>query len=114
MCDLPILEQGDAVLERPVRWNKAVHRGERMMNDHQDSEHFMGVRMEDEIFKMLDKAERRQNDMLARLSMIENYKATSDIRKKRIYYMRNYKALEGVVKTLRWCLGDKCVEHPLE
>ena len=26
---------------------------------------------------------------------------------------RNKKALEGVVKSLRWCLGDKDVEHPL-
>jgi hypothetical protein len=27
---------------------------------------------------------------------------------------RNKKALEGVVKTLRWVLGDKNVMHPLE
>jgi hypothetical protein len=27
---------------------------------------------------------------------------------------RNKKALEGVVKTLRWVLGDKNVDHPLE
>ncbi len=85
-----------------------------MMSDHQDSEHFMGVRSESELLDMLDKAERRQNSMLAHLSMIDNRKATPAIRKKRIYYMRNYKALEGVVKTLRWCLGDKEVEHPLE
>jgi hypothetical protein len=85
-----------------------------MMSDHQDSEHFMGVRSEDEILAMLDRAERRQNNMLAHLSMIGNYKASPDIRKKRLYYMKNYKALEGVVKTLRWALGDKSVEHPLE
>jgi hypothetical protein len=26
---------------------------------------------------------------------------------------RNYKALEGVVKTLKWTLGEKGVGHPL-
>ena len=32
----------------------------------------------------------------------------------RIYHMKNYKALEGVVKALRWTLGDMHVPHPLE
>ena len=32
-----------------------------MMNDHEDSEHFMGVRSEDEILAMLDRAERLKN-----------------------------------------------------
>ena len=77
-----------------------------MMNDHQDSEHFMGVRMEDEILKMLDRAERKQN--FHYVKMMKNNK------RDRIFHMRNYKALEGVVKTLRWCLGDKDIEHPLE
>lgn len=27
---------------------------------------------------------------------------------------RNYKALEGVVKTLRWVLGEVGVDHPLD
>jgi hypothetical protein len=27
---------------------------------------------------------------------------------------RNSKALQGVIKTLRWVLGEKGVEHPLE
>ena len=31
-----------------------------------------------------------------------------------IYHMRNYKALEGVVKSLRWTLGDKDVTNPLD
>jgi len=34
--------------------------------------------------------------------------------KTRIYHMRQYKGLEGVVKSLRWVLGDKNIEHPLE
>tara|TARA_A100001201_G_scaffold139878_1_gene132334 strand:+ start:2212 stop:2445 length:234 start_codon:yes stop_codon:yes gene_type:complete len=77
-----------------------------MMSDHQDSEHFMGVRSEDELLKMLDRAERKQN--FHYVKMMKNNK------KDRIFHMRNYKALEGVVKTLRWCLGDKDIEHPLE
>ena len=27
---------------------------------------------------------------------------------------RNHKALDGVIKTLRWVLGEEGVEHPLE
>jgi len=33
---------------------------------------------------------------------------------KRMYHMRNYKALEGVVKALRWVLGDLNIQHPLD
>jgi len=76
------------------------------MNDHQDSEHFMRVRSEKELLDMLDRAERKQN--MHYTKMQKGKKA------ERIYHMRNYKALEGVVKTLRWALGDKLVEHPLE
>ena len=80
-----------------------------MMSDHQDSEHFMGVRSEDEILAMLDRAERLKNwhELYAK-------KGAGLGRVERIMHMRNYKALEGVVKTLRWALGDKSVEHPLE
>ena len=84
------------------------------MSDHQDSEHFTGLRTENEIELMLDRAERKQNQMLVNLSMIRNYKALPDIRKTRMHYMRNYKALEGVVKALRWVLGDKDIDRPLE
>jgi len=81
------------------------------MSDHQDSEHFMGVRSEEEILDMLDKAERKKNKHENAL-----YWATLDrlSKKERFFHMRNYKALEGVVKTLRWALGDMNVEHPLE
>ena len=59
-----------------------------------------------EIENMLDKAERKQN---------EHYmKMQKGRRKERIYHMRNYKALEGVVKSLRWTLGDKDIENPLD
>ena len=78
-----------------------------MMSDHQDSEHFMGVRSEDELLKMLDRAERKMNH---HYTMAQ----TKDRRSFIMYHMRNYKALQGVVKTLRWTLGDKDIEHPLE
>tara|TARA_R100000406_G_scaffold22887_2_gene14575 strand:+ start:2087 stop:2317 length:231 start_codon:yes stop_codon:yes gene_type:complete len=76
------------------------------MNDHQDSEHFSYERTWAEIEEMLDKAERLQN---------KHYTAMqSCTRDKRMFHMRNYKALEGVVKALRWVLGDLNIQHPLE
>ena len=76
------------------------------MSDHQDSEHFMGLRTENEIELMLDMAERKRN---------RHYTAMQMCRKpERMVHMRNMKALEGVIKALRWALGDKNVEHPLE
>jgi hypothetical protein len=78
-----------------------------MLSDHQDSEHFIGVRSEDELLDMLDKAERKKNKHYTM--------AQTELKRPLImYHMRNYKALEGVVKTLRWALGDMNVEHPLE
>ena len=62
------------------------------MNDHQDSELFMGVRDEKVILAMLDRAERKQNMHFIRMQRGK--------KKERIYHMRNYKALEGVVKSL--------------
>jgi hypothetical protein len=81
--------------------------GKRMtMSDHQDSEHFAYDKTWEEIEAMLDRAERKQN---------QHYTAMLDgPKKKRMYHMRNYKALEGVVKALRWVLGDKDIDHPLE
>jgi len=76
------------------------------MSDHQDSELFMGVRDEKVILAMLDRAERKQNMHFTRMQIGK--------KKERIFHMRNYKALEGVVKALRWTLGDKYIDHPLE
>lgn len=56
---------------------------------------------------MLDKAERRQNTHFSKMNI-------SGDKKEKIYHMRNYKALEGVIKALRWTLGDIRVKHPLE
>lgn len=70
------------------------------------SRHYTYQRTWAEIENMLDKAERKQN---------EHYmKMQKGSRKERIYHMRNYKALEGVVKSLRWTLGDKDIENPLD
>ena len=87
------------------------------MNDHQDSESFMGVRDEKVILTMLDKAERKQNMHFTKMQTVDSNDRTfvkGKVIKTRIYHMRQYKALEGVVKSLRWALGDKNIEHPLE
>ena len=70
-----------------------------------DTEHFTYERSWAEIETMLDKAERKQN---------WHYMNVQSDKAGRIEHMRNYKALEGVVKSLRWVLGDKDVQHPLE
>jgi len=62
----------------------------------------------DDIHAMLDRAERKQN---AHLTGMQRDKVTKE---QRIKHMRNYKALEGVIKSLRWVLGDRNIEHPLE
>tara|TARA_R100000458_G_C8276139_1_gene251361 strand:+ start:3577 stop:3819 length:243 start_codon:yes stop_codon:yes gene_type:complete len=68
------------------------------MNDHQDSENFSYNRSWDDIEKMLYEAEREQNKHYMNMR-------TGD-RQHRVYHMRNYKALEGVITGLRWVLGD--------
>ena len=64
----------------------------------------------DEMESMLGSAEdkRREWQMLfERARRIENRQAMKDA-------ARNAKALEGVVKTLRWTLGEQGIESPLE
>jgi hypothetical protein len=62
----------------------------------------------DEIEEMLDMAERKQNNHFTQMQR-------PDISKReRMTHMRNYKALEGVVKSLRWVLGDRKITHPLD
>ena len=77
------------------------------MNDHQDSENFAYDKSWDDILVMLDKAERKQNWHYMKM------REASD-KSSKIDHMRNYKALEGVIKALRWVLGDLHVDHPLE
>jgi len=78
------------------------------MSDHQDTDSFSYSRSWDEIEIMLDKAERKLN--YHRMQMdIHPQKS-----KKWFEHARNFKALQGVVKTLRWTLGDKNITHPLD
>ena len=69
--------------------------------------HFTYDRSWEQIEAMLDKAERKQN-----FHSVEMSKELP--KKERIFHMRHFKALEGVIKSLRWLLGDKNIEHPLE
>ena len=71
------------------------------------TEHFSYTRSWDDIHQMLDKAERKQNHHFSKMQERVS-------KKERLMHMRNYKALEGVIKSLRWVLGDKDVQHPLE
>ena len=80
------------------------------MSDHQDSEHFAYNRTWEDIESMLERAEAKQNYWISqfyRAQAVGNRRLMKDA-------ARNKKALEGVIKTLRWTLGDKNVPHPLE
>ena len=79
------------------------------LSDHQDSEHFTYDRSWAEIEQMLDAAERMMNQWVSRFyqaQRVNDRKTMKDC-------ARNKKAVEGVVKTLRWTLGDKNIKHPL-
>ncbi len=79
------------------------------LSDHQDSHHYTYSRSWEEIEGMLDKAERMSN-----IWQTKYYEAKSSENKKyAVKCARNMKALEGVIKTLRWTLGDMDIEHPL-
>lgn len=80
-----------------------------LLSDHQESEHFTYERTWGEIEDMLGKAERLKN---AWESKYYEYKESGK-KKKCVECLRNMKALEGVIKTLRWTLGDKNIPHPL-
>ena len=82
------------------------------LSDHQDSEHFTYDRSWDDIELMLDRAERKQNEWVNTFFVAKS----QDPPRRDIMAdaARNKKALEGVIKTLRWVLGDKNVPHPLE
>ena len=69
------------------------------MNDHQDSENFSYERTWEEIETMLNEAERKQNKHLLAITRKTD-------KKTKMYHMRKYKGLEGVIRGLRWVLGD--------
>ena len=64
----------------------------------------------EEIEEMLELAEERAAEWRA---WFEECKSDGD-RDGMKEAARNYKALEGVVKTLRWVLGEIGVDHPLD
>tara|TARA_R110001592_G_scaffold207598_2_gene458534 strand:+ start:703 stop:948 length:246 start_codon:yes stop_codon:yes gene_type:complete len=78
------------------------------LSDHQESDNFSYSRNWEEIEAMLDKAERKLN--FHQLKMAQSRPKS----KNWVFHARNFKALQGVVKTLRWTLGDKNITHPLE
>jgi hypothetical protein len=68
------------------------------MKENRDSEHFAYNRSWDDIEQMLYEAEQEQNKHFMNMRKGD--------RQHRVYHMRNYKALEGVIASLRWVLGD--------
>ena len=70
--------------------------------------HYTYNRTWEQIETMLDKAERKQAMHLEQLNRRKLSKED------KIVHMRNYKALEGVIKSLRWVLGDRLIDSPLE
>ena len=77
------------------------------INMDNDKEHFTYNRTWEQIEDMLDQAERKQNQHYIKMQKTKS-------KKDRLHHMKNYKALEGVIKALRWTLGDKNIKHPLE
>ena len=70
------------------------------MNDHQDRENFSYTTSWSDIESMLREAEREQNKHFVAL----NHNGLS--KAKKIFHMRKYKGLQGVIVSLRWVLGD--------
>ena len=67
-------------------------------------ENYTYSRTWDDIETMLDKAERKLNFHKSKMSEVR-------IKSKSwVVHARNYKALEGVVKTLKWTLGDRDIQ----
>jgi len=79
------------------------------MSDHQDSNNFSYEREWAEIEQMLDAAERYMNKWISQFYLAKQDNDKVAMREA----ARNKKALEGVIKTLRWTLGDKNIKHPL-
>jgi len=79
------------------------------LSDHQESVVRSYDRTYEEIEAMLDKAERKRNNwkiVFERAKKAGNFEAMKEA-------ARNSKALEGVIKTLKWTLGEKGIDNPL-
>ena len=83
------------------------------MSDHQDSDHFSYNHSWEDIEIMLDKAERKMNMWISVFFEAQSRPPNAKNKKIMRDAARNKKALEGVVKTLRWVLGDKNIKNPL-
>lgn len=81
-----------------------------IMGDHQDSFHRTYDRSWDEIEDMLFKAEKKMNNWILYFHHCKSQDDKAGMREA----ARNKKALEGVIKTLKWTLGEKGIPHPLE
>ncbi len=73
-----------------------------------DDVEFTYSRTWEEIENMLEKAERTLHHHEVKMT------EAPPKSKRWAYHARNFKALQGVIKTLRWTLGDRQIEHPLE
>lgn len=80
------------------------------MSDHQESDHFSYERTWGEIESMLHQAEQKMNSWVMEYYVAKAHNDREGMKDA----ARNKKALEGVIKTLRWTLGDKEISHPLE
>jgi hypothetical protein len=81
-----------------------------LLSDHQETDSFSYERTWEEIETMLDAAERVQNKWI--MTYFQSKEEGDKVQMREA--ARNKKALEGVIKTLRWCLGDKKIKHPLK
>ena len=80
-----------------------------LLSDHKESQHYAYNRSWDDMETMLARAERVRNTWETKF--IDN--KINGKKKEAIKCARNMKALEGVIKTLKWTLGDKDIPHPL-
>tara|TARA_R100000951_G_scaffold116598_2_gene129249 strand:- start:11057 stop:11296 length:240 start_codon:yes stop_codon:yes gene_type:complete len=76
---------------------------------HIQRENFSYDRSWVQIETMLIRAEKKQNDWIIKFHEAKELGDKETMKE----CARNKKALEGVVKTLRWTLGDRVIENPL-
>jgi hypothetical protein len=79
------------------------------MSDHQESFHRTYGRTWEEIENMLFQAERKMNNWILFFHKCKQKGDKKGMREA----ARNKKALEGVIKTLKWTLGEKGIDNPL-
>lgn len=79
------------------------------MSDHQESFHRTYDRTWDDIEEMLFQAERKMNNWVLFFHKCKQNGNKKGMREA----ARNKKALEGVIKTLKWTLGEKGIDNPL-